>query len=128
MNVSITVRHCTLPASTRRRVEDALRRLSRFHEGVAGAEVVFEKDSASILAEVRVQLAERGRGPLLARGRAATYTTALDDAIAKLARQAKRVRERRRRHRSPSSPVTVSNPIAPDLSKLEQTGPEAGEA
>lgn len=124
MNVSVTARHCSLPSSTRRRIEDAVTRLTRFDDRLTAVEVLFEKDSASILAEIRAALP--GRGLLLARGRATTYRTALDDAVAKMTRQIKRERERRRRHRSEITPSGANGAERP--SDLESAGLTGGEA
>ncbi len=128
MNVSVTARHCSLPDSTRRRVEDAVARLTRFDDRMTAIEVLFEKDSASILAEIRAVLP--GRGPLLARGRATTYRVALDDAASKLVRQVKRERERRRRHRVTGAAPGTS-PLNVGLTELDRgdgAGPGAAHA
>ncbi len=97
MNVSITARHCSLTTVMRRRAMERIARLSRFDDRILTAELICEEDRGRTTVEVRLHVP--ATAPLIAHATADEFRIGLDSVIAKLARQLKRARERRLRHR-----------------------------
>lgn len=104
MNVSVTARHCDISDGLRRRVEVRAERLLRFNERIRGVEVVFEGEGGQHGVEVRVK--EDGRPQLVAQASGDGFRVALERAMDKIDRQARRRRERRVDHQAvKASPI-----------------------
>lgn len=98
MDVTITARHCTVPAPVRERTTRRFGRLDRFHPRAASASVSFEADHGRKRCEAHIHV--DGGPPLFASCEDASFRGALDGVVDRLERQLKRQRERRRQFRT----------------------------
>ena len=93
MNVTISARHCEIPASLRDATERRVHRLGRYNPRLAEAEVTYEVER--VQHEVEIRLGVAGEKPVVARGAGETFKAALARGIERASRQLRRVRERR---------------------------------
>lgn len=98
MDVTITTRHCSVPESIRNQTVSRLGRTLRLNPAALGATANFSAEGASRRIEIRVPL--KGAPPLIGHGEGATFRTALDRAVARIARQLKRRNDRHRNRRA----------------------------
>lgn len=101
MNVTISARHCSIPDTLRSATETRMRRLARYHARIAQIEVIFDgaHDSHSIEARAFID----GSPTAVAKTESTSFRFGLDEVADRLARQLKRRRERKRRHRAGGS-------------------------
>jgi ribosomal subunit interface protein len=95
MDVTINTQHCTVPESLRDQTERRVSRLDRYHPRATFATVIYQADRGLKQCEARIHVA--GGPPLCASSRDSSFRGALDNTVARLERQLKRQRERRRR-------------------------------
>jgi ribosome-associated translation inhibitor RaiA len=94
MRITITARHCDVPAELRTRARTLVERLARVAPRPHDAAVVFVADHGRPTVEVRLHAA---RGVIhVATARGAHHTSALDLAVAKVRRQLDKSPIRRR--------------------------------
>lgn len=104
MNVSVTARHCNVSDGLRRRMDVRVERLLRYNQRIRDVEVVFDAEGGQHSVEVRVK--EDGHPPMVAAASAGDLRVALERAMDKTARQARRRRERRVDHQAiKASPI-----------------------
>ena len=92
MNVTVSSRHCEIPAPLRDATEQRVRRLGRYHPRLADAEVTYQRERVEHTVEIRMSVA--GATPLITHGTGATFEAALDRGIDRASRQLRRARER----------------------------------
>lgn len=97
MDVTISARHTTIPATLHDHAERLGRRLDRFEPKAATMIVSLETENGIRSAEARLTAA--GGPPLIGHGTGPTYRNALDQAVDRIERQFKRRRRRRRQKR-----------------------------
>jgi ribosomal subunit interface protein len=97
MDVTISARHTTVPATLHDHAERLARRLDRLAPKAATMAVSFETENGIRAAEARLTAA--GGPPMIGHGTGPTYRNALNLAIDRIERQLKRRRQRRRQHR-----------------------------
>ena len=102
MDVRLTARHCSIPDTLRRRTNERLEALKRYEPRLSGADVRFELDHGTPLAEVRVKI--RGQA-LQASAGGDTFQVALDGAIQRAERQLRRRRDRITDHKAAAAAV-----------------------
>jgi ribosomal subunit interface protein len=93
MNVTITTRHCTISEPLRQHAVEGTQRLVRFNPKITSAEITFEEDGGRMAVEAVLKVS--GSAPLVATGTAHSLREALDQMLERLARRARRGRERR---------------------------------
>jgi len=98
MEVTINMRHCSVPESIRNQSLIRLQRLLRYNPYVLGATAVFSGDGSSRQMDVRLHV--KGGAPVLGRGQGPTFRTALDRALDRLETQLKRRNPRHRNRRA----------------------------
>jgi len=98
MEVTINMRHCSVPESIRNQSMIRLQRLLRFNPYVLSATAVFSGNGSSRTMDVRLNL--KGGAPVLGRGQGPTFRTALDRALNRLEKQLKRRNPRHRNRRA----------------------------
>jgi ribosomal subunit interface protein len=100
MDVTITARHCAIPAATRETAIERIRRLTRFEPRAATALVRFERERGAHQVETVVSVP--GGQSLIARATGASFRAALEQAAARIERQMRRQRQRARQFRAVS--------------------------
>jgi ribosomal subunit interface protein len=108
MDVTITARHCDIPAATRAHAADRVRRLQRFEPRVEAAQVRVEPEPVGLQVETVVSVP--GGRSLIARVTADSFRAALDGTVDRLERQLRRRRERVRQRRT-ERPAPVAMPL-----------------
>lgn len=103
MDISVTARHCEVGTGLRTRVQVRVERLARCDRHVRGVDVVFDGESGQHAVEVRA--AADGRPMLVGLASADSFRVALDRAMDKVDRQARRARGRRQARRGPAIAV-----------------------
>ena len=103
MDISVTARHCEIGAGLRARVQVRVDRLARCDSRLRGVDVVFDGESGQHVVEVRA--AADARPLLVGMATADSFRVALDRAMDKVDRQARRARGRRRARRGPAVAV-----------------------
>lgn len=100
MEIIVTNRHGEVSERIRDLVEERFRSLDRFESRVSRVEVTLadEKNRWEVQALASVDRAE----PVHAHGQAREVRSALDQAVDRMARQLKRLRERHRDHQGPA--------------------------
>ncbi len=98
MNVTIAARHFTLSEPVRRRTQDRMEKLLRYDPRILAADVAFDRERATYIAEALLTLA--GEPAIFARATAEHPGAALDRVVERLRRQLKRERARARDHRA----------------------------
>lgn len=98
MNVSVTARHCDVSDGLRRRIDRRAERLLRYNERIRDVEVVFDGEGGQHAVEVQVK--EDGGPRLVAQAAGQSFRVALERAMDKVARQARKTRERRVEHQA----------------------------
>lgn len=101
MEITISARHTTIPATLHDHAERLARRLDRFGPRAATIAVSFETMNGIRTAEARLSAA--GGPPMIAHGSGPTYRNALNQAVERIERQLKRRRQRRRQDRRASA-------------------------
>jgi len=96
MQITITARHCEVSEALRARAAEVLGRLSALVTRPVEGVVVFDVAPTAATAEVRLH---GSRGDLIARAEGRDHRTALDQAEARIRRQAEKVGGRRSRAR-----------------------------
>lgn len=104
MNVSVTARHCEIGDGLRRRITVRAQRLGRYNRKLQRLEVVFDGAAAEHAVEARATVDREP--PLVGLAAAPSFRIALDRAMDKLERQARRARERRVTRKAPPISVT----------------------
>lgn len=104
MKLTLTGRHLTITDAVRQDIDRKLRRLERLlGDAAVSAQVVVERDAGRSVCEITVHA--RGDHVLRGVGRHARMTTAVAEAADKVARQARRVKDRwKSRRRSAPAP------------------------
>ena len=97
MRVQIAARHCEIPESLRERAETLAGRLGKFDPRVSAAEIVFEEEK--LTRRVEVILSVDRRDPVVARGEADEFRTALDKVIDRASRMLRRQRDQATQHK-----------------------------
>jgi ribosome-associated translation inhibitor RaiA len=85
MRMTITARHCEIPAELRARARDLLARLGKVAARPHDGRVIFADDHGEAAVEVRLHTA-RGR-VYVGKALGSDYRTALDRAVARVRRQ-----------------------------------------
>lgn len=96
MQVIISARHFEVSDGLRQLVVERFSRLERFEERIGRVEVTLLEEKNRY--EVEGDLSVDGRGSVHAHAEAADFRTALDQVVAKLARQLKKGRSRYKDH------------------------------
>lgn len=96
MQVIISARHFDVSDGLRQLVEERFSRLERFEERIGRVEVTLLEEKNRY--EVEGDLSIDGRGSVHAHAEAPDFRTALDQVVAKLARQLKKGRSRYKDH------------------------------
>ena len=97
MDISVTARHCEVGTGLRARVQVRVERLAHSDRRLRGVDVVFDGESGQHAVEVRA--AADGRPLLVGVATADSFRIALDRAMDKVDRQARRARGRRQARR-----------------------------
>lgn len=97
MRVQITERRCEVPAEVLRRAESQAERLERFDGRATAVEVIFSEERHQRGVEMIIHI--DGAPPVVGRGEAEDFRSALDRAVERTRRQLKEGREQRRDHR-----------------------------
>lgn len=92
MEVTITARHCEIPASLRERAEARVRALARYEPRATVGDVIFDLDHGVSRAEVKLLIPGTAT---VAHGSGGSFREALDAAVDRLSRQLKRRNEQR---------------------------------
>jgi ribosomal subunit interface protein len=95
MRVTVSVRHCSIADELRQRAEQVVDRLVQRTPFAQDATVVFDAETLSMIAEIRIRLA--GGEVLVATGDGDDHRTALDRAEARIRRQLEKPAARPRR-------------------------------
>src|SRR5262245_51846854 len=115
MDIVLNSRHCELTDRFRSHVEEKLARLEKHDHRVIRVEVEVDKERNPRQADraVRVQLTAFSKGPVVrAEAAAEDKTSALDQALDKMAGQMRRAADRRRVHRGRHTPTSVGRALA----------------
>jgi ribosomal subunit interface protein len=99
MRVQIAARHCDVPESARVRVDEQMRKLSKYDPRVSAADIVFqvEKHTKKVEGILSVDRDE----PMVASGHGDEFRTAIDQMADRLARMLRRRRSQIRDHQGP---------------------------
>ncbi|MEE9206781.1 MAG: ribosome-associated translation inhibitor RaiA [Gemmatimonadota bacterium] len=103
MQVIISGRHTTVSPGLRQYIEEHFSKLSRYEKDLVRVEVTLLEERARFLAEA--ELSVRKAGPVHAEAEGPEARSALDRLHAKLRRQLRKSRSRRREHQGPSKEV-----------------------
>ena len=99
MRVKIAARHCEISDPLRERAEKSMRRLTKYHARVTGADVVFSETKR--IRHVEVVLSVDGSEPVVARAEGDQFRTALDRVFDRLSRRLRKAREAGTDHQAP---------------------------
>lgn len=99
MRVSITERHCNVPAKVLTRTEEQVSALSKYEQRATAADVIFtdEKHTRKVEVVVHIDAAPH----MAARGEGDDFRTAIDQAVDRLRRMLREGRVQRRDHKAP---------------------------
>jgi ribosomal subunit interface protein len=106
MEVRISARHTTLPASLTTRATEVLSKLTKFDSRVSTVDVVFVEENRSFKAEGIVHI-DRSE-PIVASGDAEDFNSALTQLYDRLVSQLRRHHEQSRDHQAPKLTETLS--------------------
>jgi putative sigma-54 modulation protein len=99
MKINLTARHFELSDALRQHVEDQLSRLDRYHQRTSRVEVTLTEEKRERRVEARAFV--DGDYDIHAEAAAGDFRTAVNRLSEKLARQLKRLRDRRVDHQAP---------------------------
>lgn len=106
MRITITERHCTIPARVANRTETVVGGLTKYEERATAAEVVFSDEKHTKKAELIVHI--DGAPHVVARGEGRDFRSAMDQAAVRAKRMLRDQREQRRDHQAPPLSERVS--------------------
>ena len=106
MDVRITSRRTTLPASLRDRTEELLSKLTKYDGRVSVVEVIFdeERNSKKIEGILHIDRSE----PIVATGEGGDFNEALSQVNDRLARQLRKLNSQTKDHRAPPLADAIS--------------------
>jgi ribosomal subunit interface protein len=96
LRIQIAARHCDVPESVRKRIDEQITRLAKYDPRLSAAEVVFEEERHVRRVEAILSI-DRG-GVVIARAEAGEFQTAVDKVVDRLGRIVKRQRSQAKSH------------------------------
>ena len=99
LRVQITARHCDVPSDVIQLTEEHVGALSKYSPKASAADVVYTEERLTKVVEVIMHI--DGGDPVVARGEAAEFRTALDQVVDRVSRRLRKQRERRTNHKAP---------------------------
>ena len=99
MRVSITERHCNVPAPVLKRTEEQVSALSKYEQRASAADVIYTEEKHTRKVEVIVHIDAAPH--VTAKGEGDDFRSALDQVVDRLRRMLREARVKRRDHKAP---------------------------